>query len=268
MNGTGVGRKGEVMSIADDVGHGSGPAGAVDERGRLIACAGVLLPTLGAITAAAAHEPDLDHFVEAVVHHGSVFAIKSVMVWRVEHGHMELTAAGGYSTSEVSRYAHLPITANLPCADSVTNRRPVICNDRPELFAAYPLVERFVVATHALVSLPVIRRGQVIAGMSFHFHSPVAVDHVALSFLQGIADLVAVLFDAESTPLAAVLPLTVIPSPSNMAFVDDEPLVEEPCGEPTHITSRLDALERQMRSMRQLMTFLGAIANDRFDDAR
>jgi hypothetical protein len=255
------------MSIVDDPHHSGGADRSVDEHGRLVTCARLLLPTLGSIAAAAAARPELTRFMEAVVGHGSVIALRGTLMWSLDGDHLRLIAVGGYADSEVTRYAHLPLTANVPCAEAVSDRLPVICRDRNELFARYPLVDRFVVKTHGLVALPVIRRGEVVAGLSFHFDAPVHIDDTALIFLQSIADLAAVLIDVEVVPLATVLPLTVIHSPDTYPeMYGDHP--DDPSEEPAPITSRIDTLERQMRSMRQMMMFLGAIANDRFDETR
>jgi GAF domain-containing protein len=255
------------MSLVDDPHHNSGAQSSLDEHGRLLTCARVLLPTLGSITAAAAARPGLTPFMQAVVDHGSIIAIRGTRMWSLEDRYLRLIAAGGYAATDVARYAQLPLTANLPCSDAVSDRVAVICRDRHELFAKYPLTDRFVVKTHGLVSLPIIRQDNVVAGISFHFDSPVHIDDTALTFLQSIADLAAVLLDTEVAPLADVLPFTVIHSPTPYPDVEQDDLDEGP-EEPAAIASRLDALERQMRSMRQMMMFLGAIANDRFDETR
>jgi hypothetical protein len=257
------------MSVAGGPYHSVDSTRSLDQHGRLIVCAGLLLPTLGSMAAAAAARPELPRFMDAVVDLGSVIGLRGTLLWSLEPDYLRLIAVGGYADTEVARYAHLPLTASLPCADAVSERRAVICCDRDELFSRYPLTDRFVVKTQGLVSLPVIRRGTVVAGISFHFDAPVQIDDTALIFLQGITDIAAVLLDAEVRPLATVLPLTAVPSYDTDTHMHDADLdqFDEFDEEPASIANRLIALERQMRSMRHMMMFIGAIANDRFDEA-
>lgn len=254
------------MSVVGDPDHSVDSTGSMDPQGRLIACAGLLLPTLASMTAAAAARPELKRFMDAVVDLGSVIALRGTLLWKLEQDYLRLIAVGGYADTEVARYAHLPLTAHMPCADAVSERRAVICCDRTELFSKYPLTDRFVVKTQGLVSLPVIRRGVVVAGISFHFDTPVQIDDTAIVFLQGITDIAAVLLDAEMHTLATVLPLTVVPEPDMSTDLCDDD-IHEFDEEPDSVATRLMTLERQMRSMRHMMMFIGAIANDRFDEA-
>lgn len=227
-----------------------------------------LLSILGDITATLAQGTDVDALMTGVVRHAHVLAVKAAVMWGLVDDELHLVASSGYEAHDLERFARLPLTANVPCSDAVTDKRPVVCADPQTLFGAYPLVERLVGQTRGLVALPILRRGVVVGGLSLHFRQPVVVDGPLMVLFRAIADLAGVAYDPDTTPLASVYPLTVVRT--NGRTLDLEAELnhdrDESCSEQESLEERLASLERQVRSVRQVMLFLGAIASDRFDE--
>ena len=266
------------MAVVDDSHEVIAGVHPISEAAPLVASGDHLIDVLRAITNDLGAKPGLDTLLAALVHHGSALAIRSAVVWRREEEHLRLVTAYGYEPEYLERFAWLPVTARVPCSDAVTDEVPVICADRPELFRAYPLIERLVRNTHALASLPVRRHGEVVAGMSIHFGSAVHMNDVTQQFLESIGNLVGLVLDdrpiADVLPLAVVRTAKVIDEGPDLADTDDadeadDALLDEEAPEsPEALVTRVKTLERQMRNMRQVLLFLGAIANDRLDDGR
>jgi hypothetical protein len=245
----------------------------------------LLLDALAHITSDITAITDVKGLLDTVVEHCSIIGLKGAVMWTRTDDGLRLLASTGYQAHDLERFATLPLSANVPCADAVTQGRTVVCGNRDELFTAYPLTERVVGRTQALASSPVERGQQVVGGLSVHFDRQISFDDHVKSFLRSIVGLAGMLFDPGSTPLAPVLPLSVLHSGGEsfdadvMAAhqpvdVDDHERYDETTGDDAmanpamSLTERLDALERQMRTMREMLMFLGAIANDRFDDGR
>lgn len=229
-----------------------------------------LLSILRDITATLACRTDVQGLMAGVVRHGQDLHIKAVVMWGLVDDELHLVASSGYEAHDLERFARLPLTANVPCSDAVAEHRHVVCADPQTLFRAYPLVERLVGQTRALVALPLQRRGVVVGGLSVHFRRPVVIDTHVMVLLQAIADLAAVAYDPDITPLAPVYPLTVVHT--NGLTLDLEAQLnadlDDEWSEAESLEDRLAALERQVRSVRQVLLFLGAIASDRLDDGR
>jgi transcriptional regulator with GAF, ATPase, and Fis domain len=229
-----------------------------------------LLSILRDITATLACRTDVDGLMAGVVRHGQALHMKAAVMWGLVDDELHLVASSGYGSHDLERFARLPLTANMPCSDAVVEHRPVVCGDPQTLFGAYPLIERLVGQTRGLVALPLQRQGVVVGGLSLHFRQPVVIDSHMMVLLQAIADLAAVAYDPDSTPLAPVYPLTVVRTNGRVLDLREEfndDTSEEEAAEES-LEDRLNSLERQVRSVRQVMLFLGAIASDRFDDGR
>lgn len=251
------------MALAGEQ-RGRVPVWVVDDHGRTVFDPLSLLESLEQITKVAQSSTSLAALLEGIHEATERFGVLGVVVWYVECDTLRLDEAAGYDEATLTRFVTLPLTANLPCTDAAIERRPVFRGDRPELFATYPLTERLVGRTHALSALNLERDGMLIGTMSLHFGWPVAFGASTKAFLSSLANLVAPRCH-QAADLADVVPLTIVASHDVPEHDTWDDLDEHP---PGSLLARLDVLERQMRKMRQLLQFLGAIADDRMDEGR
>lgn len=262
--------EGEDMTSLEGSDQGFAWAKNLDGDGRLIVCPEALARSLRCVIAALAEQPDLDGLLDAVVAHGHALAISSIGVWTVKEDHLLLVGSAGYPGRSIDRFTRLPLTANVPCSDAASRSAPVVCGDRHALFTSYPLLERIVQRTYGVIAYPVVRSGHVLGTMSFHLTMPVAVDEHALAHFAALADLTATIFPTEAHPLDNVVQFSLVRTEVDPGTDDLRTTHEAFDGdlspEPATVEERLASLERQMHTVRQMMMFFGAIANDRFDD--
>jgi len=247
------------MTLIVDQHRNEEPPWPTDSNGRHLIDATTLLTTLQCVTRSAQTSPDLPTLLDDISQIGRGLGMLGGVVWAVAGEELRVVAYGGYGTPDIERFTVLPLTANLPSSHSVLTRLPVVCRDRQEMFSRYPLIERLVGRTHALAAFPVEVGTTVVAGMSLHFRWPLAFDPPIMSFLTSVNHLVTACTIRHLEPLADVVPLSVIRAPQPGLDLD------EPEHPPMSILGRLETLEHQMRNIRQVLTFLGAIASDRLE---
>lgn len=247
------------MTLIMDQHHSEEPPWPADGHGRHLIDATTLLTTLQCVTRSAQVSPDLPTLLSDISQIGRGLGMLGGVVWAVEGDELRVVAHGGYGTPDIERFTVLPLTANLPASHTVLTRLPVVCRDRQEMFSHYPLIERLVGRTHALAAFPIEVDRAVVAGMSVHFRWPLAFDPPMMSFMTSVNHLVTASATRHLEPLADVVPLSIIRARRPGLDLD------EPDHPPLSILGRLESLEHQMRNIRQVLTFLGAIASDRLD---
>lgn len=247
--------------MIEDQHRSNEPPWPADSEGRLLIDSHALLTTLQCATRSALTTTDLATLLGEISQIGRALGLLGGVAWVVEGDELRLIANGGYDRPDVERFTVLPLTANLPASHCVLTGLPIVCRDRREMFIRYPLIAGLVGRTHSLAAFPIEVRGAVVAGVSLHFRWPLAFDPPMMSFLTSINHLIAACAARHLEPVADVVPLTAIrPHP-----LQAEPEVLQTDHPPLSFLERLDSLEYQMRSIRQVLTFLGAIASERLD---
>jgi hypothetical protein len=239
-----------------------------------LGCPTVTLGVLRAVLDHVARCPDITTAAHAILTEAGTVGIRAVAVWNVDGDRLRMVAAAGHDETRLERFVEVPLSAHLPTGDAVVTGEPVLCPDSAALIGRYPLLERFRIYTEALTTFPLHRRGTINGVVSFHFVESIELNSEALTFLEALADIIA---SVEIVPsaLADVVPLRVIASPDGPVDLEevlvdeaDEELwenVNEGTSTP-ELERRLQRLENQTATMRQMLLFLGAIANERLDE--
>jgi signal transduction histidine kinase len=80
-----------------------------------------------------------------------------------------VVAARGFRGGMLERWQRLPVTADLPLAEAVRTREPVLIGSRAERLRRYPALEAGPEPTFALACLPLVVEDQTIGGLVFSF---------------------------------------------------------------------------------------------------
>jgi PAS domain S-box-containing protein len=102
----------------------------------------------------------------------------------------------GFSPEQVGAWTHFPITAPVPVAAAVRERRPVVYRDREEYLADHPefrAIEN--VPIGARVAVPLMLGERAIGGLGLAFEEPRSFSEVELQFFETIALLCAQAID-------------------------------------------------------------------------
>ena len=263
---------------------------------RRLSCPSLTLPVLQAVMSTLGESRDVATTLEAIHRETRVLGVTATAVWFVDGGRLRIAAAFGYEMDRFARFAEVPLSAHLPTTDATVSGRPVLCGDVTTLLGRYPLLERFRLHTAGLASFPLRTRGATTGAISFHFGQSMVFDEAAASFLRSLSDAIASLGAPAGAVLADVIPLRVLTTSHDMMTGDQSVVARvdltdlDPEIEKTHVShedaamsptgheaagslgipdlsARLARLERQTASMRQMLMFLGALANERLDEA-
>lgn len=263
---------------------------------RRLSCPSLTLPVLQAVMSTLGESRDVATTLEAIHRETRVLGVTATAVWFVDGDRLRVAAVFGYDMDRFARFAEVPLSAHLPTTDATVNGRPVLCENVASLIGRYPLLERFRLHTAGLASFPLRTRGEATGAISFHFGQSMVFDDAAVSFLRSLSDAIASLGAPTGAVLADVIPLRVLPPSHDMSNVDHSVVTgvditdldpetqknqgshEDSTMSPTgheaaassgtsDLSARLARLERQTASMRQMLMFLGALANERLDEA-
>lgn len=263
---------------------------------RRLSCPSLTLPVLQAVMSTLGESRDVATTLEAIHRETRVLGVSATAVWFVDGDRLRIAAQYGYDMDRFARFAEVPLSAHLPTTDATVSGRPVLCDNVASLIGRYPLLERFRLHTAGLASFPLRTRGETTGAISFHFGQSMVFDEAAVSFLRSLSDAIASLGAPTAAVLADVIPLRMLPTSPDM-MNGDHPVVarvdltdldpeignkhgsrhdaamspegHEAAGSSgiPDLPARLARLERQTASMRQMLMFLGALANERLDEA-
>lgn len=109
-----------------------------------------------------------------------------------EAGAMEFTIIRrtGYDEPTSGRWQHFPLRRGRPLSDAVLSREPVLINSLAEWRRRYPeMAEQTPELVHeAMANIPIVSRGQAIAGLSFSYRNPRSFDEAMRTFLATVGE--------------------------------------------------------------------------------
>ncbi|HAG80646.1 MAG TPA: hypothetical protein DCL61_05630 [Cyanobacteria bacterium UBA12227] len=102
---------------------------------------------------------------------------------------LEIIKALGYPQKLLNRWSRFPLTADLPIADAVKTKQPILLESREVWAQAYPHLARLYASTpdHAWASIPLIVEGRTVGGMGLSFREAQLFSEEDCAFMLALA---------------------------------------------------------------------------------
>ena len=102
---------------------------------------------------------------------------------------LEIIKALGYPQKLLNRWSRFPLTADLPIADAVKTKQPILLESREAWAQAYPHLARLYASTldHAWASIPLIVEGRTVGGMGLSFREVQSFNEEDCAFMLALA---------------------------------------------------------------------------------
>jgi GAF domain-containing protein len=219
----------------------------LDDRGAAAAAAAPttaqLLEWVRATSLHCTRSRSIDGMLEALVRGGADFGVVSAAVGIVEDSRLVLRHSYGIPERVLAEYRVVPLGVTIPGTDVARLGMPVFLGSRRDMAAMYPGSIASRVGMRALATLPLTVDSIGIGSIGVAFDVEVVFTDDFRMALEALAAMCAASLDVRAA--------TGVDADATDASQHDA------------LDSRVQALEQEMAAMRELLSFLGAIATQR-----